>query len=409
MKKLVILGAGYAGLAVAQKLDTLSEGKSSWEISLVDQRDYHLIQVRIHEVAANSIPAKKVQIPLTELLEGRNIKFINTRIEKLDPANKKIITAAGELEYDRLVIALGSETAYRNIPGLKEHTFPMKSLEDAIIFRRAVIEAFRAASNPDEPPLLTPDERLTFIIGGAGLTGTELAAEMVDFCGDLISHFPTTRQAFKIILLEAADQILPQLNRDYAEYVRGELKQRGVNILTKAFIERVEANTVLLRGGETLSGKLICWAGGVKAPAILRESGFEVFKDGRIPVNFFFRSKQFPDVYVLGDNAVIPDSRSGGNVPQTGQYAERQGEFLAENFWNEERGIAPRRYVPFSLGTAISLGRSEAFTIAGPLRLTGAPGRLAKNVSYDNYEWNIRRKPRHPLPRKNQDKSEDKK
>jgi len=396
MKKLLILGAGYAGLAVAQKLDAVSRGKSQWEITLVDQRDYHLIQVRIHEVAANSIPAEKVKIPFNELLDGRNIKLVQATIEKIDPNAKTVQTSAGLLQYDRLVIALGSETAYRDIPGLQEHTYPMKSLQDAITFRRAVIDAFKAASNPDEAPLATPDERLTFVIGGAGLTGTELAAEMVDFCSDLVKRIPMARKAYRIVLLDGADRILPQLSREYGDYVRGELQYRGVSVLTKAFIEKVEPGKIYFKGGKMLKGKVLCWTGGVKAPTILQESGFEVTKDGRIEVDLFLRSKQYSEVYVVGDNAVIPDRRdgNGGSVPQTGQYAEREGELVGENLWDEERGIRPRLYIPFSLGTAISLGRDEALTISGPIRLTGVPGRLAKNVSYDNYEWNIRWKPR---------------
>ncbi len=401
MKKLLILGAGYGGLAVAQKLDTVSRGKSQWEITLVDQRDYHLIQVRIHEVAANSIPAEKVRVPFSELLEGRNIKFIKANIQKINAQNKTVETSAGTLNYDRLVIGLGSETAYRNIPGLQEHTFPMKSLEDAQSFRRAVIEAFKEAANPDGPALQTPDERLTFIIGGAGLTGTELAAEMVDFCKDLTQRFPIAQKAYRIILLDAADQILPQLSREYGDYVRGELQYRGVNVFTKAFIERVEPGTVYLKGNKVLRGKVICWTGGIKGPAILAESGFEVSKDGRIQVDSYLRSKQFPEVYVVGDNALIPDRRNGvsTSVPQTGQYAEKEGDLVGENLWDEERGLRPRRYIPFSLGTAVSLGRTEALTISGPIRLTGVPGRVAKNVSYDNYEWNIRWKPRLLNPR----------
>src|SRR5690348_16981284 len=113
MKKLLILGAGYGGLAVAQKLENLSRGKSQWQVTLIEQRDYHLIQVRVHEVAANTIPAERVKIPFSELLDGRTARLVQASVEKIDPKAKKVQTSAGEFEYDRLVIALGSETAYR--------------------------------------------------------------------------------------------------------------------------------------------------------------------------------------------------------------------------------------------------------------------------------------------------------
>ena len=287
MPKLVILGGGYGGLAVAQKLDALSRGRSRWEITLIDQREYHLIQVRVHEVAANSIPAERVRISFNELLEGRNVKFVQAQIQKIDTQAHQVETSAGNFEYDRLVIALGSRTAYRNIPGLREHTFPMKELEDAVRYRKAVIEAFKTVAEPDQPPLTPKDPRLTFVIGGAGLTGTELAGEMVDFCSELATRFNLPRTAFRLVLLEGADRILPQLNQQYSDYVRNELKSKGVIIATGAFIEKIESDTVYLKGGRTVRSKVICWAGGIEAPSLLAESGFEVDRAGRAVTDEF--------------------------------------------------------------------------------------------------------------------------
>ncbi len=393
MPKLLILGWGYGGLAVAQKLDDLAHGRSKWEITMVDQRDYHLIQVRVHEVAANSIPAGRVRVPFTELLEGRAVNFVQTTIEKIDPIAKKVQTTAGTLDYDRLVVGVGGETAFYSVSGLRDYTFPMKDLEDAIGYRKAVINAFKEVSADTAPPQ-PKDERLTFVIGGGGLTGTELAGEMVDFCRDLAKRFNLPSKSYRIILVEGSDYLMPQLSKGYGEYVKNELRAKGVIVATNTFIERVEEGQVWLKDGRRVRSKVICWAGGIKAPALLSESGFEVLKDGRILTDGFLRCQQFPEVYVLGDAAAVPDSRTGKYVPWTGQYAEREGYYIAEAIWDEERGIRPQPYAPFSLGIAISLGRREALTISGPIKLSGAAGRLAKNVSYDNYEWNIRYKPK---------------
>jgi len=394
MPKLLILGAGYGGLAVAQKLDSLTGGRTNWDITLVDQRDYHLIQVRVHEVAANTIPAGRVQVPFGELLQNRRVKLVKASVQKIVPTTKQVETSVGILAYDRLVIALGSETAYRDIPGLRENAFPMKALEDATNFRTAVIKAFKTATATDQPQLTVADSRLTFVIGGAGLTGTELAAEMVDFCHDIIKRYPAGAGKWKVILLDAADRILPQLAPDYSQYVRDELTRKGITVLTKAFIDHAEPGTLFLKDGRVLKGAVLCWAGGIKAPSILKESSFETGKDGRIEVDRYLRSKQFPDVYALGDNAIIPDVRNGKSVPQTGQYAEKQGDYLGQLFYDQERSYRQSPYLPFSLGIAVSLGRREALTLSGPLRLTGIPGRLAKDVSYENYEWSIRSKGR---------------
>ncbi len=392
MKRLIILGAGYAGLSVAQRFDALSRGRRQWEVVLVDHRDYHLIQIRVHEVAANSIPAARVKVPLSELLDGRNIKFTQAKIEKIESLAKQVQTSVGPISYDRLVVALGSVTAFRDIPGLQEHAFPMKDLEDAVAYRKAVIQAFKDAAKDGAEPLRKNDPRLTFVIGGGGLTGTELAAEMVDFCNDLCNRFPAARKAYRVVLVEAADHLLPQLSRANGEYIKEELRYKNVAVLTSTFIERVEPGKVYLKNGKVLSGNVICWAGGIQAPAIIRESGFETTKDGRIPTDKFLRSTQFPDVYALGDCAAIPDPRTGKTVPLTGQYAELEGHYIGESLHNEERGQQLSAYQPFTLGTSISLGRREALTLSGPLRLTGLPGRLAKDVSYGKYEFAIRSK-----------------
>jgi NADH:ubiquinone reductase (H+-translocating) len=402
MPKLVILGAGYGGLGVAQKLDTLARGRSNWDVTLVDRRDYHLIQVRVHEVAANSIAAERVKVPFAELLEGFNVKFLQTDIIKILPEQNQVETGAGILSYDKLVIALGSETTYYNIPGLEEHSFPMKFLDDAVLFRKAIIQAFKRAVAKDAAPLVKNDPRLTVIIGGGGLTGTELAAEMTDFINDLAKRAPASRSAFKVYLVEAKPHLLPQLSPSEGDYVKNELRLKGVSVLTNTKIEKVEAGKVYLENGKVIRGDIICWAGGIKAPGIIKESGFETTRDGRVEVDRYLRSKQFANVYLVGDNALILDPRTNQPVGQTGQYAEKQGNYLGESFYQEEKGIKPSPYVPFTLGISVSLGRREALTLSGPLRLTGIPGRIAKDVSYGNYEFNIRLKPRILNPVKNE-------
>lgn len=402
MPKLVILGAGYGGLALAQKLDTVAKGSSKWDVTLVDRRDYHLIQVRVHEVAANSISAERVKTPLAELLEGFKVNFVQAQIKTIDPINKKVHTDIGELDYDRLVVSLGSETAYFNIPGLQENTLPMKFLEDAIAFRKAVIHAFKTATEAGAAALLKNDPRLSIIIGGAGLTGTELAAEMVDFCGDLVKKFPAARGYYRIVLIEGKPHILPQLSASNGEYVRNELRLKGVMVLTNTLIQKVEPGKVYLNNEKVIRGSVISWTGGIRALPLIAESGFETTKDGRVKVDKFLRSEQYPEVYFIGDNAVINDSRNNGQfVPQNGQYAELQGNYLGEAFYQEERGQKPQPYVPFTLGTSISLGRREALTLSGPLRLTGIPGRIAKDVSYSKHDFDIRVKPRLLNPVKN--------
>ncbi|MEI7554295.1 NAD(P)/FAD-dependent oxidoreductase [Candidatus Chlorohelix sp.] len=390
MKRLVILGAGYGGLALAQKLVSLSKGHNSWKVTLVDHRDYHLIQVRIHEVAANSIPAAQIKIPLSELLQGHKVESIQAKVIKIDPVGRTVETTSGSISYDRLVVALGSVTDFHNIPGLQEHAFAMKTLDEAILYRKAVVEAFRKATAAGAEPLRKNDPRLTFTIIGGGLTGTELAGEMVDFCNDLCKKFPTARNAYRIVLAELTPHLLPELGAENGDYAMNDLRRKNVAILTNSGIDQVLPGSVHLINGKTIKSNIICWTGGVKAPPLVKESGFETTRDGRIEVNHNLRSKQFESVYAIGDNAFIHDGRTGKPVPQTGQYAELQAAYLAKCFAHEQPGVTPEPYTPFSMGISISLGRGEALSLSGPLKLTGMPGRVVKDLSYTKHELGVR-------------------
>ncbi|MEI7554013.1 NAD(P)/FAD-dependent oxidoreductase [Candidatus Chlorohelix sp.] len=394
MKKLLILGGGYGGLPLAQNLADLQRNHPQWEITLIDQRDYHLLQVRVHEVAANSISVDRVKIPISELLEARHVKFVQTLITNIDTVGKKVTTSKGTFDFDRLVLALGSETSFKGIPGMHENAIPMKRLEDAITFRTLVIKAFREAAELVKTEKFEKnDPRLTFVIIGAGLTGTELAAEMVDFCEDLLLRYPALRPYYRIVLIHRGDHLLTQLPRINGDYAKNELRRKGVAILTNSPVTKVDPGNVTLQNGKHVKGVVICWSGGIEGPAILKESGFDTTNDLRIRTNPYLCSEQFPYIYAIGDLAFIKNPSTGKPIPQLGQFAERQGHYLARCFKAEMDAVSFEPYEPISLGISVSLGRREALTISGPMRITGLPGRLAKDMSYSKHEFEIRVKP----------------
>jgi NADH dehydrogenase len=276
---------------------------------------------------------------------------------------------------------------------MREHTYPMKHLEDAVIYRRAVLKAFKeAAESAEKEPLVKSDPRLTFVVIGAGLTGTELAAEMVDFCSDICDRYPAMRPYYRVVLIHNSGYLLPQLGKINGEYVKQELKSKNVAVLTNSPVTKIEPGRAYLANGRYVRARLICWAGGIAGSPVIRQSNITTTEDGRIPVDPYLRSKQYPDIYALGDNAYVIDPKINKAVPQLGQFAWKQGEYLGQCFYNDLFGISNEPYEPFSMGISISLGRREALTLSGPLRLTGITGRIAKDVSYSNYEFAIRPK-----------------
>ncbi|MBX6395726.1 MAG: FAD-dependent oxidoreductase, partial [Alicyclobacillaceae bacterium] len=173
-KRVVILGAGYGGLVAALKLAKETTPQDA-EITLVNKYDYHQLVTQLYEPAAAAKRDSDVRIPLAKLLSGKHIRFVQDVVTKIDPKAKKVTLQTRELEYDYLVVALGSETEYFGIPGMKEHALTLKSVDEARLIRTHIERCF--AEYPYDPR----PEYLTFVVGGAGLTGIELVGEIANW------------------------------------------------------------------------------------------------------------------------------------------------------------------------------------------------------------------------------------
>lgn len=351
-KSIVVLGAGYGGITATLRLAKLFKRLPEYQIHLVDRHPYHLLETRLHEAAARRA---EVTVPILGLLKKRNVTFHLTEILKIDLEKATVICPDQEVSYHSLVIALGSKTNYYDIPGLREHAFELKSFQDTLKIRDQIERMFAKAAGITEPSKRKP--YLTFVIGGGGLTGVELAAELSEFIEELCQRYRLNLSEYSLILVEARKSILPNLKENLIERTRRELLVKRVEILESTEINEMKPGLVLIRPGEPIYAHTLIWTGGIRVSRLMQASGLETGPQGRIIVDEFLQVKNFTGVYAIGDNALATNPKTGKPVPAAAQFALQQGRLVANNIYLEATGQKRRPYRPRVLGEVISLGR----------------------------------------------------
>jgi NADH dehydrogenase len=374
--KIVILGAGYTGLRAALDLDgLLREHGRSAEISLVDQHPYHQVVQVLHVTATAGDQHREAIYDLAELLRGTAVRFVQGRAAAIAPLERQVRLEDGRgLPYDRLLVALGAETAYGDVPGAREHTLPLRSYEQALRIRERLLACFAAAAAATDPK-----ERrtlLTTAIVGGGYTGCQLAGELAAWADELCAATGAPRGEVRIALLDGGPLLLRQFGPWATREAERALAELGVSVHLNTAVRAVEPGVLRLGGGRVLRAGTVLWAGGIQAPPLLRRSGLPVDGSGRVLVDRYLRVIDQALIFAAGDCAAIPDG--AGFVPATASYAMRQGAHLAETLLAEILGEAPRPYEPLRLGDLVSLGPKVA--VGNPLGvpLVGYPAMLLK-------------------------------
>lgn len=386
--QIVVAGAGYAGLHIAQRLGGWLQRHREVALTLVDRNDYHQLITELPRVATGTREEDDTLIPLERVL-SELVTFRRTDITAFRPAERVIETAEGAtVPYDYLVIALGSAPNDFDIPGLAERVLYPYTSEGAHAVWEAVNAAARAAAGAD-----AEEQRrlLTVVIGGGGATGVELAGGFAEELPGLAREHGAPAELSQVVLVEAGSTILPGTSPGLIERAHGILEQLGVEVRTNAAIVRVTDRGLVLRSGETIEGGAFIWAGGVKAPPLLAGSGLPVGHNDRLKVEPTLQVLDHPRVFAAGDTALVFDPESGRPLSPLAQLALEEGTTVARNL---RAAIEGRPLEPFSFankGFVVSVGsRRGAAEIAG---LT-IGGRLAAMLK-DAIEWEYRNSVKH--------------
>ncbi|PKM82938.1 MAG: FAD-dependent oxidoreductase [Firmicutes bacterium HGW-Firmicutes-14] len=383
-KRVVILGAGYGGVKCAQTLERKSS-RDETEIILVNKHDYHQFIAQIHESAVGLRDNEDIRVSLAEIFDETRVRIIKDIVLHILPKENKILLEQGTVTYDYLVVALGSEPEYFNIPGIERHSLTLRSLNSAKLIRTHIENRFAAfKANP------LKREFLTIVVGGAGFTGIELAGELADWVHELVKEFDLPENLVSVINIEAASTILKEYDRQLIENAYHVLREKGVRIVTDTSIEEVTENRIELSSGEVIKTGTFIWTGGIRANRVVARSGFTSAVRGRARVNKYLQAVDYPNVYIIGDNAFITDPATGDVMGPTAQVAIQGGYIAAHNIMADARGDDLKVFYPRELGRVVSLGRNVAVgQIGKKFKSKGRVAGLLKQAIQWKYLYSI--------------------
>lgn len=350
-KKVLILGAGYAGIEAALTLHKKKK-KEDIEIVLIDKNPYHTLLTELHEIAGNRISEDGVIVPLRDIFKYTSVKVINDDIINMDFTKNKLISKNDEYVYDYLVIAAGSEPNYYGIPGMEEYSFPLWSLENAIRIREHIKACFLKASQ--EKDVKKQKAYLTFIVGGGGFTGVEMIGEIALWVKSLCKEYSIDKSSVRLILAEALPTILSNLKekniKKAADYLTRKLK---VEVLTSCSITNLNVDSVEFKDTSVIPTNTLIWTAGVRASCITDEIDISQGKSCRIKVDEYTKT-QYKNVYAVGDiSAFVSD---GSTLPALVEGALQTGAAAAVNILADIRSIAKKKLVPKLHGVMVCIG-----------------------------------------------------
>jgi len=363
--RVVIVGGGFGGLYCARAL----EGAGT-RITLIDRQNFHLFQPLLYQVATASLSPADVASPIRSILKRRpDVQVWLAEAVGVDVAHRTLELADGRIEYDYLVLAAGATHAYFGHDDWAPLAPGLKTIDDATELRRRFLLAFEAAER--EADGAARRRLLSFVIVGAGPTGVELAGAMAEIARTVLRedfrHIDTS--AARIMLLEAADRVLPPYPPELSAAARRQLEKLGVEVRTGATVTGIEPGIIRI-GDEALAAENVFWAAGVAASPLGRTLGAETDRAGRVRVGPDCSLPGHPGVFVIGDLALL-EQEDGTRVPGVAQGAMQMGRHVAEMIRADLRGEGRRPFRYRDKGNLATIGRAAAVADIRGLRLSG--------------------------------------
>lgn len=363
-KKVLIVGAGFGGIAAA--LVFKKHKLPDFKVTLVSDKPHFEYQPGLYRVVTGRSPMGAC-IPVREILSGKEVEFTVDTIVDVDLDAKIAYGSSGSrYSFDYLLLAVGSETSYFDIPGLKEFSYGFKSIQEALRLKDHLHKSFKACALVQDDK----DEdlcRAHFIIVGAGASGVEIAGELASYGKELAREHGIDPALITIDLIEAAARILPMLPGKVSQKIEKRLRTLGVNVFTNRALIKEEVGGIQLKG-MTMKSETIIWTAGVKPNSLYQKiKGLSFDKKGKAVVDEYLQPKGLKNIFIFGDGA----STEFSGMAQT---AIREGKLAADNILRSARGARARSYVPRKPYHSLPVGSGWAATIAGPMTFYGRLG-----------------------------------
>ena len=385
-KRIVILGAGYAGVLTAKKLARRLKGNTDITVTLIDRNSYHTMLTELHEVAAGRVDEASVRISLERIFAGRRVELITDTILSVDYTSRKVTGSNGVYEYDYLVLASGSQPACFNIPGVEEYSKKLWSYKDAVHLKAHILDCFRRAVSETDEDAVT--RLLTFFIAGAGFTGAEMAGELAEWVPILCEEFCIPREKVSIVAFDLLDRVVPTFPANLSAKAQRRLEKMGVKVMLKTSLTGVGKHSVELKKDGQVTRyptETVIWTAGIECADIAKDSK-ELPQVGRarIKTDEHLHVEGREEVFVVGDNMFYVPEGEDMPVPQMVENCEQSSEVAAHNIGAVATGKCDlRSYKPSFHGAMLCLGGRYGIAYVGTAKKKFAlPSFLAMFVKH---------------------------
>ncbi len=376
--RILILGAGFAGLTAAGDLARRLEGRA--RITLVDRHNYHLFTPLLYQAATCGVDPYDVAYPIREFSGRHHIAFRRGTVTNIDLKARHVQLDNGRLDYDYLVIALGATTNFFGNQEAQQHALPIKSLEDGIAIRNHVVDMLDRANITTDPQ--ARQALLTFVVVGGGATGVETAAALADLLRQVLhDNYPRLDpNQVRVLLIESEGKLLGHMSDRMAEVALRDIRAQGVEVWLNAKARDMADGRVTTEDGRSLASHTVIWTTGVRAAPVVARMDASHGKGGSLAVDSYLQVQEHPGVFAIGDNAHIEDRRTHHGVPLLAQSAVQEAHIAAENLAREIEGQPQQPFEYRSLGDVVSLGHRAGVAEVGGLVWNGVVGWLLWRV-----------------------------
>lgn len=381
--RILVLGAGFGGLYTAVYLDRFLKDHPDVWITVIDRRNYFLFTPMLHSTATGALEPRYIAHSVRKIFRKTRVHAHIGEVLDIDLAKKTVETVHRTMQFDDLVIALGSETNFYGMDARLENVFTLKSLKDASAINNHLIRMFEKAYWEEDPE--RRKAALTFVVVGGGPTGVELAGEIYEYANrELLRDFGRriSREEIRVILVEATGKILPSLPEKLSLDALERLRKIGIEVILEGSLEGYKDGLMEIKGLAPVRTDTLVWAAGVRTNPLTASLPLEKDGQGRIKVKGTLESQSMDHVWVVGDNASCLNPWEGKPYPPTAQTAVRQAKTVAHNIVARLTRKPEKIFAHNHVGGFVSIGDNYALLSAKQFTLSGIVGWFLWNMVY---------------------------
>jgi NADH dehydrogenase len=371
--KIVIAGGGFAGLSAAMYLDKTLARREEVEVTLINRENFILFTPMLHEVAAGDLYPGDIVNPLRRIL--RRVKFVQAEVQAIDLSARRVHCLGGvarleiELEFDHLLLTLGSETNFFDLPGVSEWAVTMKSMSDAALLRNRMVALLEEASLQKEEAARR--RLLTFVTAGGGFAGAETTGAVNDFLREAVRYYPELdEELIRVVVIHPGDFLLPELGEELGNYAERKMRERKVDVIKGVRVASYDGSLVKLTDGKSIPASTLIWTAGVKPSPVIAPLPYQK-EHGRLVVSEYLAVTGVPGLWAAGDCAAVPVLNTEEFHPPTAQHGLREGLVAAKNIAAVVLDRPLKSFTFTTLGQLAAIGRRTGVAMVFGVKFSG--------------------------------------